>query len=39
MRRFLGGYIMSLEVESNQVDYYKAGDGRIIAIHIKGDFP
>ena len=30
--------MMSLEVESNQVDYYKAGDGRIIAIHIKGDF-
>ncbi len=29
---------MSLEVDSKSVDYYKASDGRIIAIHIKGDF-
>ena len=29
---------MSLEVDSKNVDYYKASDGRIIAIHIKGDF-
>ena len=29
---------MSLEVDSKSVDYYKAPDGRIIAIHIRGDF-
>ncbi len=29
---------MALEVESKGVDYYKASDGRIIAIHVKGDF-
>jgi hypothetical protein len=29
---------MTLEVESKGVDYYKAADGRIIAIHIKSDF-
>ena len=29
---------MTLEVESKGVDYYKAADGRVIAIHVKGDF-
>ncbi|HBK79546.1 MAG TPA: hypothetical protein DDZ83_07665 [Nitrospinae bacterium] len=29
---------MTPEVESQGVDYYKAADGRIIAIHIKGNF-
>ena len=29
---------MSLEVDSRSVDYYKAADGRIVAIHVKGDF-
>ncbi len=29
---------MSLEVDSKSVDYYKAPDGRIVAIHIKADF-
>ncbi len=29
---------MTPEVESKGVDYYKAPDGRTVAIHIKGDF-
>ena len=29
---------MAPEVESKSVDYYKAPDGHVIAIHIKGDF-
>ena len=29
---------MTPEVESQGVDYYKAADRRIIAIHIKGNF-
>lgn len=29
---------MALEVDCQGVDYYKADDGRIVAMHIKGDF-
>ncbi len=29
---------MTLEMDYKSVDYYKASDGRTIAIHVKGDF-
>ena len=29
---------MAPEIDSRSVDYYKAPDGRMIAIHVKGDF-
>ena len=29
---------MAPEIDSRSVDYYKASDGRMIAIHVKGDF-